>query len=68
MLELFARHGLFDLEIECRGDLEIDDHHSTEDVAISLGQAFAEGLGIRAASRVTARPLCRWTRRCVARS
>ena len=45
MLELFARHGLFDLEIECRGDLEIDDHHSTEDVAISLGQAFAEGLG-----------------------
>jgi imidazoleglycerol-phosphate dehydratase len=45
MLELFARHGLFDLEIECRGDLEIDDHHSTEDVAITLGQAFAEGLG-----------------------
>ncbi|MGI9106876.1 MAG: imidazoleglycerol-phosphate dehydratase HisB [Pyrinomonadaceae bacterium] len=45
MLELFARHGLFDLEVECRGDLEIDDHHSTEDVAISLGQAFAQALG-----------------------
>lgn len=45
MLELFARHALFDLEVECRGDLEIDDHHSTEDVAITLGQAFAEALG-----------------------
>src|SRR5215216_2002205 len=45
MLELFARHGLFDLEVECRGDLEVDDHHSVEDVAISLGQAFREALG-----------------------
>ncbi|HET6893631.1 MAG TPA: imidazoleglycerol-phosphate dehydratase HisB [Pyrinomonadaceae bacterium] len=45
MLELFARHGLFDLEIECRGDLHIDDHHSVEDVAISLGQAFFQALG-----------------------
>ena len=45
MLELFARHGLFDLEVECRGDLEIDDHHSVEDVAICLGQAVAEALG-----------------------
>ena len=45
MLELLARHGLFDLEIECRGDLHIDDHHSVEDVAISLGQAFKEALG-----------------------
>jgi imidazoleglycerol-phosphate dehydratase len=45
MLELFARHGLFDLEVECRGDLDIDDHHSVEDVAILLGQAFAEALG-----------------------
>lgn len=45
MLELFARHGLFDIEIECRGDLHIDDHHSVEDVAISLGQAFLQALG-----------------------
>lgn len=45
MLELFARHGLFDLEVECRGDLHIDDHHSVEDVAISLGQAFFQALG-----------------------
>lgn len=45
MLDLFARHGLFDLEIECRGDLEIDDHHSVEDIAIALGQAFAQAVG-----------------------
>lgn len=45
MLDLFARHGLFDLEVECRGDLEIDDHHSVEDVAITLGQALAQSLG-----------------------
>src|SRR5262249_40271586 len=45
MLELFARHGLFDLEITCNGDLQIDDHHSVEDTAICLGQAFAEALG-----------------------
>jgi len=45
MLELFARHGLFDLEITCKGDLHIDDHHSVEDTAICLGQAFAEALG-----------------------
>lgn len=45
MLDLFARHGLFDLEVECRGDLNIDDHHSVEDIAICLGEAFAEALG-----------------------
>ncbi|HEX8352013.1 MAG TPA: imidazoleglycerol-phosphate dehydratase HisB [Pyrinomonadaceae bacterium] len=48
MLELFAKHGLFDLEVECRGDLHIDDHHSVEDVAITLGQAVAEALGDKA--------------------
>lgn len=45
MLELFGRHGLFDLETSCRGDLHIDDHHSVEDVAICLGQAFLQALG-----------------------
>lgn len=45
MLELFARHGLFDLEVTCKGDLQIDDHHSVEDTAICLGQAFAKALG-----------------------
>jgi imidazoleglycerol-phosphate dehydratase len=48
MLELFARHGLFDLEITCKGDLQIDDHHSVEDTAISLGQAFAQAMGDKA--------------------
>lgn len=45
MLELLAKHGLFDLELECRGDFQIDDHHSVEDVAICLGQAFCLALG-----------------------
>jgi imidazoleglycerol-phosphate dehydratase len=49
MLELFARHGLFDLEIDCRGDLEIDDHHTVEDVAICMGQSLLQGLGDKAA-------------------
>jgi imidazoleglycerol-phosphate dehydratase len=45
MLELFARHALFDLEVNCAGDLHIDGHHSVEDIAITLGQAFAEAAG-----------------------
>jgi len=45
MLESFAKHGLFDLTVECDGDLEIDDHHTVEDVAIVLGEAFDEALG-----------------------
>ncbi|HJU55938.1 MAG TPA: imidazoleglycerol-phosphate dehydratase HisB [Pyrinomonadaceae bacterium] len=48
MLELFARHGLFDLEVECRGDLDVDDHHSVEDIAISLGEAVRQALGDKA--------------------
>ncbi len=48
MLELFAKHGLFDLQITCRGDLEIDDHHSVEDIAITLGQALVQALGDKA--------------------
>jgi len=45
MLELFARHGFFDLTIEATGDLAIDDHHTVEDVGLALGQAFREALG-----------------------
>ena len=45
MLELFAKHGRFDLTIQATGDVEVDDHHLTEDVGIALGQAFAKALG-----------------------
>lgn len=45
MLTLFARHGRFDLNLLCRGDVEVDFHHTTEDVGIVLGTAFAEALG-----------------------
>ena len=45
MLILFARHGRFDLAVSCKGDTYIDDHHSTEDIAIALGTAFREALG-----------------------
>jgi len=45
MLEGFARHGLFDLKLVCRGDLNVDTHHTIEDTGIVLGQAIAEALG-----------------------
>jgi imidazoleglycerol-phosphate dehydratase len=45
MLTLFARHGRFDLEVQARGDTEVDDHHTTEDVGIVLGQALRDALG-----------------------
>lgn len=48
MLSSMARHGRFYLKLKCKGDYEIDDHHSVEDVGITLGQAFKEALGDRA--------------------
>lgn len=45
MLELFAHHGGFDLELKAKGDLDVDQHHTVEDVGIGLGQAFAQALG-----------------------
>ena len=45
MLTLFAKHGQFDLVLQCRGDVQVDDHHTTEDIGIALGQAFREALG-----------------------
>jgi len=45
MLTLFARHGRFDLTVKCDGDTNVDYHHTTEDIGIVLGQAFAEALG-----------------------
>jgi imidazoleglycerol-phosphate dehydratase len=47
MLELVARHGAFDLRIEARGDLDVDQHHTVEDVGIALGQAIDKALGTR---------------------
>lgn len=47
MLELFARHGGFDLELQAAGDLDVDQHHTVEDVGIVLGQLFARALGGR---------------------
>jgi imidazoleglycerol-phosphate dehydratase len=45
MLDLFARHGAFDLKLRCDGDLDVDQHHTVEDVGIALGQAFTQALG-----------------------
>jgi len=44
MLELFSRHGRFDLDITCKGDTHVDSHHSVEDIGICLGEAFSEAL------------------------
>src|SRR5699024_10978601 len=49
MLEQIARHGNMDLDIHAKGDLEIDEHHTIEDTAISLGQAFSKALGSKKA-------------------
>jgi len=54
MLELFARHGKFDLEVTCVGDTHVDCHHSVEDIGICLGTAFSEALG-------DARGICRFS-------
>ncbi len=48
MLTLFAKHGRFDLEVVCKGDTQVDDHHTVEDIGICLGQAFTEALGNKA--------------------
>ena len=45
MLTLFAKHGRFDLTVDCDGDIDVDDHHTVEDIGICLGNAFSEALG-----------------------
>lgn len=47
MLTLFTKHGLFDVSIQCDGDLEVDQHHTVEDVGIVLGQAFQQAIGTK---------------------
>ncbi len=51
MLDSFARHGFFDLKLRARGDLEVDQHHTVEDVGLALGQALREALGDKAGIR-----------------
>ena len=51
MLTLFSRHGRFDLKLKCIGDTYVDDHHSTEDIAIALGSAFRKALGDKRGSK-----------------
>jgi imidazoleglycerol phosphate dehydratase HisB len=53
MIDQIKRHGLFDIDIHCDGDLEIDDHHTVEDCGITLGQAFAQALAAKKAFVVT---------------
>ena len=59
MLTLWAKHGRMDLGLSCKGDVWVDDHHSVEDIAIVLGQAFAEALGEK-------RGICRYADRHLA--
>jgi len=54
MLELFSRHGRFDLDVVCKGDTHVDCHHSVEDIGICLGTAFSQALG-------EARGICRYS-------
>src|SRR5690242_9310879 len=51
MLDQVARHGMLDLEIEAKGDLEIDSHHTVEDIGITLGQAIAKAIGDKSGIR-----------------
>src|SRR5215203_1124298 len=51
MLELFTRHGVFDLTVEAKGDLHVDQHHTVEDTGICLGQAIKQALGDKAGIR-----------------
>ncbi len=51
MLTLFAKHGLFDLEVSCRGDVDVDYHHTVEDVGLVLGDAFKQALGAKVGIR-----------------
>ena len=63
MLELFARHGAFDLTIACAGDLDVDQHHTVEDLGIALGEAITQALGDRRGINRAGYSSCRWTSR-----
>jgi len=63
MLDLVARHGAFDLEIEASGDLDVDQHHTVEDLGIALGEAVSQALAPATASIAPAISSCRWMKR-----
>ena len=63
MLDQIARHGLIDLEVDCQGDLEIDAHHSVEDIGITLGQAISQALGDKKGIRRFGLAMCRLMKR-----
>ena len=63
MLDLFARHGAFDLELEARGDLDVDQHHTVEDVGIVLGEAVRKALGTKRGILRAGIFGCRWMKR-----
>ncbi len=63
MLELFTKHGGFDLKLTAKGDLDVDQHHTVEDVGIALGQMFARRWAIAKASTAPAISFSPWTRR-----
>ena len=63
MLDLFAKHGKFDLKVEAQGDLHIDQHHTVEDIGICLGQVFGEALGNKQGIRRYGFLFFRWKKR-----
>lgn len=63
MLDLFTRHGHFDLTVKAKGDIEIDYHHTVEDIGICLGHCIREALGDKKESSATETPLFRWMTR-----
>jgi imidazoleglycerol-phosphate dehydratase len=58
MLDIFARHGFFDLTVQARGDLDVDQHHTVEDVGLTLGQALREALGDKVGIRRFGNAIC----------
>lgn len=62
MLDAFGRHGLFDLNVKAEGDIEVDAHHTVEDVGIVLGKAFAQAMGEKRGITRFASSTFPWTR------
>ena len=63
MLDAFSRHGFFNVNIQAKGDLEVDYHHTVEDVGLALGQAFKTRSATSAAFAASVKRAARWTRR-----